>query len=207
MKSFTIYEEYFDLVGLLNRRESEELSWAIWEYMFQDKIPKLNDKQMKIFNNLKRPLDKSKNKSRNTSNQNQNEIKMKSNNNQNKIKTKTHQDVNVNVYVDRDNRGMGEEEKDILDFIEKHEMIITPNDYERLKYFITKIPLEQIKDSLLAGNGKTFNYTMKILQAKLEEQKHKHKENEPEWFNKKIVSEKISEKEKKEFEEFVKEFQ
>ena len=110
VQSFSIYKEYYDLITLLSKQERAELLLAISEYMFEDAEPELNDNQMKIFSNLKRPLDKSKNKSKNSTkqnqnenktktNQNQNENKMKTNQNQNENKTKTHQDVNVNVVV------------------------------------------------------------------------------------------------------------
>lgn len=65
MKSFTIFEEYFDLITLLpTKEEQQELLYMIAEYMFYDKKPELNDKQMKIFKNLKRPLDISKQQSK-----------------------------------------------------------------------------------------------------------------------------------------------
>ena len=107
VNSFTFYKEYYDLITLLNEKEQMELLLAINRYMFENIEPTLNDKQAKIFNNLKRPLNKSKSRSQNgsnlTSNENQNEIKTKSKRNQNEIeinnKTKTHQDVNVNVNV------------------------------------------------------------------------------------------------------------
>lgn len=110
VQSFSIYKEYYDLITLLSKQERAELLLAISEYMFEDAEPELNDNQMKIFNNLKRPLDKSKNKSKNSTKQNQNENKSKTNQkqnenktktnqNQNENKTKTHQDVNVNVVV------------------------------------------------------------------------------------------------------------
>lgn len=113
VQSFSIYKEYYDLITLLSKQERAELLLAISEYMFEDAEPELNDNQMKIFNNLKRPLDKSKNKSKNSksktnqnqnenkskTNQNQNENKTKSNQKQNENKSKTHQDVNVNVVV------------------------------------------------------------------------------------------------------------
>lgn len=103
MNGFTIYKEYYDLITLLPEKDQQELLLAIVKYMFEDVEPKLNDKQTKIFNNLKRPLDKSKNRGKNgsitKSSENQNEIKTKSNENQNENKTKTHQDVNVNVPV------------------------------------------------------------------------------------------------------------
>lgn len=112
MNGFTIYKEYYELITLLTEKDQQELLLAIVRYMFEDTIPTLNDKQLKIFNNLKRPLDKSKKRSKagsnNTTNnnqsqnkketkQNQNENKTKSKDNQNDNKTKAHQDVNVNV--------------------------------------------------------------------------------------------------------------
>lgn len=103
MNGFTIYKEYYELITLLTEKDQQELLLAIVKYMFEDTIPTLNEKQMKIFTNLKRPLDKSKKRSKagssNTSNENQNEIKTITNENQNEIKAKAHQDVNVNVIV------------------------------------------------------------------------------------------------------------
>lgn len=111
IKSFTIYKEYYELITLLNQREQEEFLLAIVQYMFEDVEPVLKDKQQKIFNNLKRPLDVSKNKSKNARKENQNEIKTKSNENQNEIKKDIKRDntskmsmymsnVYVNVYKD-----------------------------------------------------------------------------------------------------------
>ena len=93
VKSFTIYEEYYDLITLLNVNEQKDILLAIMKYMFEDDDISLllSDKELKIFKNLKRPLDKSKNKSKST-------IKIKSKQNQNEIKKKTHQDVNVSNY-------------------------------------------------------------------------------------------------------------
>ena len=114
MNGFTIYKEYYELITLLTEKEQQELSLAIMKYMFEDIEPTLNEKQTKIFNNLRRPLDKSKNRGKcgsiTKSNENQEENKTKSNENQNKIKNKsnenqeeneikTHQDVNVIVNV------------------------------------------------------------------------------------------------------------
>lgn len=114
MNGFTIYKEYYELITLLTEKEQQEILLAITKYMFEDIEPVLNDKQTKIFNNLRRPLEKSKKRSKsgsiNKSNenqtdnkletkQNQNEIKMKSNENQTENKKETHQDVNVIVNV------------------------------------------------------------------------------------------------------------
>lgn len=114
MNGFTIYKEYYELITLLTEREQQELLLAITKFMFEDIKPTLNDKQTKIFNNLRRPLEKSKKRSKcgsitkSNENQeeneieakeNQKEIKIKSNENQKENENKTHQDVNVIVNV------------------------------------------------------------------------------------------------------------
>lgn len=114
MNGFTIYKEYYELITLLTEREQQELLLAITKFMFEDVEPTLNDKQTKIFNNLRRPLEKSKKRSKcgsiTKSNENQEENETKTKENQKEIKTKlnenqkenenkTHQDVNVNVNV------------------------------------------------------------------------------------------------------------
>lgn len=112
MNGFTIYKEYYELITLLTEREQQELLLAITKFMFEDIEPTLNDKQTKIFNNLRRPLEKSKKRSKcgsitkSNENQeeneietkeNQKEIKTKSNESQKENENKTHQDVNVIV--------------------------------------------------------------------------------------------------------------
>ena len=94
INGYTIYREYWDLITLLPEKEQGNVLLAINRFMFDDKDTELNDRETKVFVNLKRPLEKSKNKSQNAnkkkSNQNQNEIKLKSN-------EYTHHDVNVHV--------------------------------------------------------------------------------------------------------------
>lgn len=114
MNGFTIYKEYYELITLLTEREQQELLLAITKFMFEDVEPTLNDKQTKIFNNLRRPLEKSKKRSKcgsitkSNENQEENETKTKENQKENKTKSnenqkenesKTHQDVNVIVNV------------------------------------------------------------------------------------------------------------
>lgn len=103
MNGFTIYKEYYELITLLTEREQQELLLAITKFMFEDIEPTLNDKQTKIFNNLRRPLEKSKKRSKcgsiTKSNENQEENETKLNENQKENENKTHQDVNVIVNV------------------------------------------------------------------------------------------------------------
>lgn len=159
MNGFTIYREYFDLVTLLSKKDQSELLLAICNYMFFDEEPVLNESQMKIFRNLKRPLDKSKKRSLSgsttNSKNNQKENKKISNQKQNETKTKAHQDVDVNVIVNNnleDNKRVigGEEEtfKDLYTLLEEgfvrtlspieYEVISTWEDNELTRYAITQ---------------------------------------------------------------------
>lgn len=204
MKGFTIYREYFDLITLLPKKEQGELMLAICSYMFLNTIPDLNENQMKIFRNLKRPLDKSKNKSKNTSNNNsnknqieikeepksnQNEIKTKSNENQIEIKLKTHQDGSVNVYVNVFNTL-----EELVNYIQKelnYNLHNTPIELNTLNYWLdNKIPKEVIKYSFEEARRKNkndINYINGIVNKRFEEFKKKQEEEKlPEWFDKKI---------------------
>lgn len=189
VQSFSIYKEYYDLITLLSKQERAELLLAISEYMFEDVEPELNDNQMKIFSNLKRPLDKSKNKSKNSTKQKQNKIKTKTNQKQNENKTKTHQDVNVNVVVNNNtlknknniiskesiNNEVGEEKEketfpnSIIDFVEKnYGRSITPYEFEEIKHLVEvhsePIVLKAYKIAFDQGHNK-LSYIKGILGA------------------------------------------
>lgn len=219
MNSFTIYKEYYDLLTLLPRKDRAELSLAMFEYMFEDIKPKLNDNQMKVFNNLKRPLDKSKNKSNKASKQNQNETKRKpkenqieiknnSNDNQNETKTKTHQDVNVIV---NDNVSVN-----VFNYYENNIGSITNVVYEKLNYWCEYFTEDIIKyaiDISCENNVRTMNYIDKILfnwnnagYKVLADCKNGKKTNVPEWMDKKLEVKKLDEKDKEEMENLLKDF-
>lgn len=93
VKSFTVFEEYYELITLLDEEEQKNLLLAIFKFMFEDIEPTLDSRENKVFNNLKRPLIISKNKS----NSKQNKIKIKSNENQNEIKIKSNEDETTSV--------------------------------------------------------------------------------------------------------------
>ncbi len=109
---------------------------SIWEYMFCDVYPEhLNDAQMKIFINLKRPLDKSKTKGKNGSITSEKQEENKSNENQNKIKTKSHQDVNVvvNVNDNVNDNNLNIFNEDIFNYIEKnYARTLSPIEIEKI---------------------------------------------------------------------------
>ena len=216
INSFTAYRDYHELITILSEKEQKELICAIWYYMFEGIEPKLNKNQMKIFNNLKRPLDKSKNKSKNGSisksneNQNikqinnQNEIKTKSNENQNDNKNKSHQDVNVIVNVN------------VFNYYENNIGTITSIVYEKLnnwcKYFTEDI-IKYAIDISCENNARTMRYIDTILSSwknagykVLADCKNSRKNNTPEWMGKDIKEEKLNEQEQKQMENLLMEF-
>ncbi len=214
MNSFTIYEEYMDLITLLPKeKEQQELLLAICKYMFYDEEPNLNNDQMKIFKNLKRPLDKSKNKSKLKSKQNQNEIKSKSNEKENNTNNKTHQDVdvNVNVYVNNN----------LFNYIQKElNRTLSSSEIELIKTWEdNEITRHAVKETALA-RATSLKYTERILQTykskglktladveKYEKDFQERKNGKkPTWFDKDIKMESTSNEERKELSELLKEF-
>lgn len=68
VKSFTFFLEYADLISLLKEEEQADLYLKIINYIFYDKeIVELTDNQKKVWNNLKRPIEKSMSQSKNVS--------------------------------------------------------------------------------------------------------------------------------------------
>lgn len=168
MNGFTIYKEYYELITLLNEKEQQEILLAIMRYMFEDITPTLNERQTKIFNNLKRPLDTAKKNSKRRTNskpnKNQKETKEKPNENQMKTKskpnenqkgnqTKTHQDVNVIVNVN----------KDVLEKIECEEEKPLVTDDVDLLTEITKKVIEHLNKR----NNSNFRPTTKTTKQKI----------------------------------------
>ncbi len=177
MNSFTIYKEYYELMTLLSEKDQQELLLAVVKYMFEDTIPTLNDKQMKIFANLKRPLDKSKTRSKagssNTSNDNQEENKTKSNQNQNESKqekkenqnqnkTKTHQDVNV--IVKKENNIINNKYYNFLE--NQFGRTISLTEIEMFDYLLETYDKDLVKEAIKQSvimTRKNLNYVKGIL--------------------------------------------
>ena len=208
INSFSIYAEYMDLFELLPTEEERgQLIWKILKYMFYDEIPVLNDNQTRIFNNLKRPLDKSKKKS----NKNQNEIKTEPKQNQNETKSKAHQDVNVNVNVDvngkKEDRVIGEEEKkeEKIHFAEFVSM--TNAEYEKLVSTYGKKSADQCiqtLDNYKGSSGKKYKSDYRaILSWVVDKLNLNSKSKNPEWFDKDLKNEEMSEEDKKELDEIL----
>jgi DnaD/phage-associated family protein len=207
IKSFTLYREYYDLITLLSDKEQANVSLAILKYMFDDTEIKLNDRESKVFINLKRPLEKSKNKSQNAnkikSKQNQNEIKINSNED-------AHQDVNVNVNVYGN-------VKDIYSFIEDNfNRTLSPIEYEQIsEWEDNELTRYAIKQAVLNG-AYSIKYITRILEsykakniktiheAQRDEQNFKNKNGKvitTEWLNKDIESLEASDEDIRKLEE------
>ena len=212
INSYTIYREYWDLITLLPEKEQANVLLAINKFMFDDEELQLNNRENKVFVNLKRPLEKSKNKSKNAnknkSKQNQNEIKTKSNEH-------THHDVYVNV---NDNVYV----KDIFSFIESNfNRTLSPIEYEEISNWEnTELTRYAIKQSVLNGVC-NIKYISRILDsykqkniktvqdAQKDEEAFKNKKQnktttKPEWVDKEIEEELATEEEIKKLEERLK---
>lgn len=173
VNSFTIYKEYYELITLLSEKEQQELLLAITRYMFEDIEPTLNSKQTKIFNNLKRPLDKSKEQSKRKRNrnqtktekepkENQTETKKNPKENQSSNQTETHQDVpvtvNVNVNV-----------KDSFSYLEEQfGRTLSPVEYKLISKWRSWFSYDIINyaiDKTIKNGARALSYTEAIINS------------------------------------------
>lgn len=198
INSFTIYKEYYDLITLLSDKEQQELSLAIIKYMFEDIEPSLNDKQKKVFNNLKRPLDKSKEQSKRRTkqepNRNQIETKQKPKEEPNKNTSKMLMSMsNVNVNVNKNNKFIKPSIEEIKEYCLERKNNIDPNNfydfYESKGWKVGSQPMKDWKACIRTW-----------------ERRNKKEEQVPEWFNQAIAVE-IDEENKKELEELIKKYE
>lgn len=199
VRSFTIYDEYYELIKNLKKSEKQELLLAIFEYMFEDKEPQLKGMTNAIFINLKRPLNVSKSNSKRAKklkpNENQMKTELKPNENQNNNQNKTHQDVNV--YVNNK----------IISFIESNfNRTISSYEYEKLSTLQSKYGEDLLLYALektLEANKTTMNYYKGILKNleqdgiktldDIKEKKKTKKSVVPEWYGKEIESQECEE--------------
>ena len=208
MKSFTIYEEYFDLITILpTKEEQQELLYKIAEYMFYDKKPILNDTQIKIFKNLKRPLDISKEQSKRRTKKEPEENQIKTEKEPNKNPRETHQKMsmsmsNVNVNVLESNKGViGGKEKTF-----KKPSVTEIQEY--CKERNNSIDANNFYDFYESKGWKVGSQAMKDWKACIRtwERRTRKEEQLPEWFNQTIEA-KTNEKNKNELEEMIKKYE
>ena len=210
VNSFSIYKEYYELITLLSEKEQGELLLAITKYMFEDVEPTLNSKQTKIFNNLKRPLDKSKEQSKRKQNKNQTETKKNPNENRSSNQAETHQDVpvtvNVNVNV-----------KDSYSYLEEQfGRTLSPVEYKLISKWRSWFSDDIINyaiDKTIKNGARALSYTEVIVNSwhdkgfkTLHECELENKEDKPKWWNKNIEEEKASNKDIKKLEEALNEY-
>ena len=158
---------------MLSEKEQQELLLAITRYMFEDIEPTLNSKQTKIFNNLKRPLDKSKEQSKRKRNRNQTETEKEPKENQTETKknpkenqssnqTETHQDVPVTVNVNVD-------VKDSFSYLEEQfGRTLSPVEYKLISKWHSWFDGEVINyaiDKTIKNGARALSYTEKIINS------------------------------------------
>lgn len=60
INGFTFYKDYYNLIKILPTKNREKTLWAIMEYMYEDKIPNLDENSQAVFNTLSYQLNVSK---------------------------------------------------------------------------------------------------------------------------------------------------
>ena len=193
VKSFTIFEEYYDLITLLSDTEQANVLLAIARFMFEDKEIELNERENKVFVNLKRPLIKSKEQSKRRTKQEPNE-------NQKETKQEPKDQPKENTYIlsmsnVNNKKFIKPTLEEVKEYCVERKNNINPESfisyYESNGWKVGKNPMKDWKACIRSWETKNYN--------------QKPQEQLPEWFNKNIEK-KEDKKSSQELEEMLKEF-
>ena len=155
-KSFTFYEDYYNLVDTLSQKDKQLLLEAIVDYVFKDIEPKLKGHNLAIFNTLSHQLNLSKSNSKRRTKQEPKENQKKTEEEPTTNKTsvlsfKFNNNKNINIY----------------NYIESNlNITINGYNYERIEELL-KTYNEEILcyaiDKTIASGHKTLNYFFGIV--------------------------------------------
>lgn len=154
-RSFTFYEDYYNLIATLPKKDKQALLEAITDYVFVDKQPSLTGHNQAIFNTLSHQLDVSKNNSKRRTKQepNENQIITKQEPKTNKTSILSFKFNNNNI--------------NIFNYIENIlNITISGNNYLRIKELLNTYNDEILcyaVDKTIASGHKTLNYFFGIV--------------------------------------------
>lgn len=222
VKSFTFYRNYYELLDNLPSEDKRLMLEVIADYMFKNVEPKgLVKMNLAIWNNIKMPLDTSKNNSlrsigNGAPNGNQNASKKQTKNKpENKPKTNRKgnrkQTNNIsyflflfsNLYISNLNNkdNIYKLLEEYLDIRSKNKYVVNETVIKRLinklnQYGTTDEEKALVIENAINGKWKDF-YPLK----------ESEKEKVPEWFNKELKNEPMTEEDKKEMDKLLKDIQ
>lgn len=217
--SFIFYKSFYDSIKELAPEEQVQIYNAIFSYQFENKEPSLNGICKSIFTLILPQLEANNKRYLNgckggAPKGNQNATKKQPKNNQKTTKKQPNDNENVNENVnenDNDNNNV------VVDFFNNNFRMITPFEYEKIKYWINDLSEELVLEALkecVNKNVRTMSYLEAILNnwkalnyKSVNDIKNKKvKEPTPEWLDKKVEKKEASEEAKKEIEAMLNEF-
>ena len=209
INGFTFYKNYYELIDNLDTENKRMMLEIIVDYIFRDVEPiGLEKMNLAIWNNIKMPLSKSKNKSTNALKQNQNEIKSKSNKNQTEIKSDTN---NISYFIFlisnfnflKDRGLLREKIEEWLKYKWERKEPYKETGFKNLLARIERATNQYGVDNVinLIDGCMASNYKG-IIFEKLN--KSKKAEQLPDWFDKSLENQEITEEEKRELDEVLK---
>lgn len=226
-ESFLIYKSFYEPIKYLTDEQLGRLFRAIFEYQMGNEVNIENDIRIafEFFKNQFRVDDKKYQKviERNKNNgkkggrpKNPKEPKKPSGLFGNPKEPKKADNDNDNDN-ENDNDNDNENNNVVVDFFNNNFRMITPFEYEKIKYWIEDLSEELVLEALkecVNKNVRTMSYLEAILNnwkalnyKSVNDIKNKKvKEPTPEWLDKKVEKKEASEKEKKEIEAMLNEF-
>lgn len=206
--SFVFYRSFYEAIEELEEDTQLEVLKAILEFEFTKKDPILSGISKSIFILIKPQLIANDTRYENGCKGGRPKTKNKPKQNQKITKTKPNENENDNVNENEINNN-------IINYYSENIHTITTIEYEKLILWEKEFDPDLIKYAIelaVSANARSFNYIEAIFKSwknkgyksKIDIIDFKKKEDVPNWYNKKIKKEEVSDEERKELEKMMK---
>lgn len=210
MKGFTFYNNYYELIKYLPNEEKYKMYDAIFQYMFDDVEPDFDGLLKGLWINIKMPLNTSKNNSGRGGRKNRKETDLKPIKNRIKTEKETNNNISYFLFLISNNKYKyinkdGNIYKSITEWLEYKKQRKETYKEKGLESLLTQID-RQCEEH---GEDNVINLITECMASNYKGiifDKIKNLKNNPGWMNKKVEKENITDGEKKELEELLKEF-
>ena len=210
MKGFTFYNNYYELIKYLPDEDRHKMYDAIFQYMFEDVEPDFEGLLKGLWINIKMPLNTSKNNSGRGGRKNRNETDKKPIKNRIKTEKETNNNISYFLFLISNNKYKyinKDEEiyKTITEWLEYKEQRKELYKEKGLESLLTQID----KQCELHGEDNVVNLINECMASNYKGiifDKIKNVKSNPDWMNKKVEKQKLTDREEEELERILEDF-
>ena len=210
MKGFTFYNNYYELIKYLPDEDRHKMYDAIFQYMFDDFEPDFDGLLKGIWINIKMPLDTSKNNAGRGGRKNRIKTDLKPIKNRIKTEKETNNNISYFLFLISNNKYKyinkdGNIYKTITEWLEYKKQRKETYKEKGLESLLTQID----KQCELHGEDNVVNLINECMASNYKGiifDKIKNVKSSPDWMNKKVEKQKLTDREEEELERILEDF-